>query len=141
MVPQLTTGIRLNDNMKTIMLNGIQVPIPADWNISENGRSYSGDAGLADPRETEDETPVDEQRAKVAEKNLSSYSPEVELIEVQGTQCLSCRYMKNGIQIISYSLHGKNGRTVDVVYTFRPGNDEIISSIHKAIVGEHGTSL
>lgn len=120
--------------MQTIVLSGIQVPIPPGWQLADNGRSYVGDAGLVDPRQTDDKSPVDEQRAQIAKNHLSQHSPEVQLLEVQGRSCLVCKFLKGDAMMATYSLHGNTGRTVEIVYVFRPGYDEILRLVHQEML-------
>jgi hypothetical protein len=109
--------------MNALDISGVQIPLPDGWNLSPGGQSYVGQAGILDIRANARGSPINEDRRRLAEEELSRFGAKVEIGEIQGVSALYCRYKENNCTIVSYSLQLSLGNEVVAVYVFRPGQE------------------
>ena len=120
--------------IKFIQIGKLNLPIFDDWQITSNGRSYEGEAGLLDPRIVSQVSSIDEGRVRLAEKQYSEPNDLVVLVKVRGHNSLFCKYKKQSCTILAYSIPEEDGSEIQVVYVLRPGFEHLIYDIHMSIV-------
>lgn len=120
--------------MKHIYCEGFLLPVPDAWMLGTNGRSYSGELGLLDPRIGPGNPGIDGDRLEAASQVMKDKQGSVELVSAGKRSYLICSYQTDRCLVNTYSipLDGLD-KELSAVYAFSPGGEVLAGEIRSAI--------
>jgi hypothetical protein len=127
------TVARMSPALKSIHVEGIDLYMPADWQMPPGKTVFLGPAGLLDARMNVVGNPISENRLEEIRMALESRNAEVQLLRLQGTDCIRSRYRQNTALVVSYWFRIDSEQELAAVYVFRPGYENLADAVDERL--------